>query len=258
MNRFSRLRPGLGRLTGPTRDCVCGRGVDRGAVSDPGVLWCHPETTERGRGRSLPAHAARPPFTTRRSEGGEPDVWCQSAHVGAVRRSGCQGDASPRGAVSRRAKGYRCPGDFAGQGWDGAASLSESGAGNPGFAHQAPLPIDPGMGPLLPCHAVVREDEDGAVTVSFMDPLAILRMVDRPEVPVIAAAVRGPLERAGVAMASCSRRTKWRFGGAEGDRTPDLRIANATLSQLSYGPTRATILAEKKNIDTPAFDLVSH
>src|SRR5262249_51822039 len=27
-----------------------------------------------------------------------------------------------------------------------------------------------------------------------------------------------------------------RFGGAEGDRTPDLRIANATLSQLSYGP----------------------
>src|SRR5690606_31662606 len=25
-------------------------------------------------------------------------------------------------------------------------------------------------------------------------------------------------------------------GGAEGDRTPDLRIANAALSQLSYGP----------------------
>ena len=28
------------------------------------------------------------------------------------------------------------------------------------------------------------------------------------------------------------------IGGAEEDRTPDLRIANATLSQLSYGPTR--------------------
>ncbi len=26
------------------------------------------------------------------------------------------------------------------------------------------------------------------------------------------------------------------IGGAEEDRTPDLRIANATLSQLSYGP----------------------
>ena len=28
------------------------------------------------------------------------------------------------------------------------------------------------------------------------------------------------------------------IGGAEEDRTPDLRIANATLSQLSYGPTK--------------------
>jgi hypothetical protein len=27
-------------------------------------------------------------------------------------------------------------------------------------------------------------------------------------------------------------------GGAEEDRTPDLRIANATLSQLSYRPTK--------------------
>ena len=31
--------------------------------------------------------------------------------------------------------------------------------------------------------------------------------------------------------------TGWMLGGAEEDRTPDLRIANATLSQLSYGPT---------------------
>gem|GEM_PF-4261338 len=29
------------------------------------------------------------------------------------------------------------------------------------------------------------------------------------------------------------------YGGAEEDRTPDLRIANATLSQLSYRPTQA-------------------
>ena len=28
-----------------------------------------------------------------------------------------------------------------------------------------------------------------------------------------------------------------KIGGAEEIRTPDLRIANATLSQLSYGPT---------------------
>ena len=32
------------------------------------------------------------------------------------------------------------------------------------------------------------------------------------------------------------------IGGAEGDRTPDLRIANATLSQLSYGPISSGIL----------------
>lgn len=32
-------------------------------------------------------------------------------------------------------------------------------------------------------------------------------------------------------------------GGAEEDRTPDLRIANATLSQLSYGPGLGAILA---------------
>ena len=34
------------------------------------------------------------------------------------------------------------------------------------------------------------------------------------------------------------RRTILEIGGAEEDRTPDLRIANATLSQLSYGPRR--------------------
>ena len=32
-------------------------------------------------------------------------------------------------------------------------------------------------------------------------------------------------------------------GGEEEDRTPDLRIANATLSQLSYPPTEAASLA---------------
>src|SRR6201986_4942195 len=33
-------------------------------------------------------------------------------------------------------------------------------------------------------------------------------------------------------------------GGEEEDRTPDLRIANATLSQLSYPPDVQTILAQ--------------
>ena len=34
----------------------------------------------------------------------------------------------------------------------------------------------------------------------------------------------------------CRNKEGW-SGGAEEDRTPDLRIANAALSQLSYGPT---------------------
>ncbi len=31
-----------------------------------------------------------------------------------------------------------------------------------------------------------------------------------------------------------------KIGGAEEDRTPDLSVANAALSQLSYGPTVST------------------
>ena len=33
----------------------------------------------------------------------------------------------------------------------------------------------------------------------------------------------------------------WTIGGVEEDRTPDLRIANATLSQLSYHPIEYVI-----------------
>ena len=43
------------------------------------------------------------------------------------------------------------------------------------------------------------------------------------------------LAQAGVLSARSIKRLQ-KLGGAEGDRTPDLRIANAALSQLSYGP----------------------
>jgi hypothetical protein len=39
-----------------------------------------------------------------------------------------------------------------------------------------------------------------------------------------------------------AKRELKRIGGVEEDRTPDLRIANATLSQLSYHPARGRIL----------------
>jgi hypothetical protein len=39
-------------------------------------------------------------------------------------------------------------------------------------------------------------------------------------------------------------------GGAEGDRTPDLRIANATLSQLSYGPDAAQSYGQREELSS--------
>lgn len=67
------------------------------------------------------------------------------------------------------------------------------GACNPSFAHRA-LTAEPAIGLLLPCNVVVRQD-DGAVRVEIMDPNAVLELVDRPEVTLIAAAVRERLQR---------------------------------------------------------------
>gem|GEM_PF-5216424 len=39
-------------------------------------------------------------------------------------------------------------------------------------------------------------------------------------------------------------------GGAEGDRTPDLRIANAALSQLSYDPERRRRVMGRQGLST--------
>ena len=55
------------------------------------------------------------------------------------------------------------------------------GACNPGLAHQA-IETDPSIGALLPCNVVVRKNEDDSVYVEFMDPSAMLGMVDNPAV----------------------------------------------------------------------------
>jgi len=67
------------------------------------------------------------------------------------------------------------------------------GACNPQFAHRA-LEAEPQIGALLPCNVVVRE-EGGKTIVEFMDPDAVLTLVDRPEVGKIAAEVRARLQR---------------------------------------------------------------
>jgi len=69
------------------------------------------------------------------------------------------------------------------------------GACNPQFAHKA-MELEPQIGALLPCNAVVRQDAAGAVHVELMDPNAVLRLVDKPEVTTLAAEVRQRLEQA--------------------------------------------------------------
>lgn len=73
------------------------------------------------------------------------------------------------------------------------------GACNPSLAHRA-LTAEPMIGLLLPCNVVVREDEAGRVQVEFMDPRAVLDLVDRPEVTELAGDVRQRLERVMAAL----------------------------------------------------------
>ena len=75
------------------------------------------------------------------------------------------------------------------------------GACNPSFAHQA-LDAEPDIGLLLPCNVVVREEEDGEVILAFMDPQAVLQLVDNPKVPDIASQVRERLARVRDSVAS--------------------------------------------------------
>lgn len=72
------------------------------------------------------------------------------------------------------------------------------GACNPEFAHQA-LEMAPEIGLLLPCNEVVRDDA-GTVRVEFMNPEAVLGLVDRPDVGPVATEVRQRLERVCAAL----------------------------------------------------------
>lgn len=68
------------------------------------------------------------------------------------------------------------------------------GACNPPLAQRA-IAAEPSIGLLLPCNVLVRQLPDGNVSVEFMDTNAVLQLVDKPDIAVLAGEVRQRLER---------------------------------------------------------------
>ncbi len=67
------------------------------------------------------------------------------------------------------------------------------GACNPNLAHQA-IEADPDIGLLLPCNVLVRDEGNGQIYIGFMDPVAVLGMVENDHIAEVAPLVREKLQ----------------------------------------------------------------
>jgi uncharacterized protein (DUF302 family) len=73
------------------------------------------------------------------------------------------------------------------------------GACNPPLAYRA-LTAAPESGLLLPCNVTLSQIEDGMIQVMIVDPLAMLNIVNNPELKSIAEEAQARLERVTAAL----------------------------------------------------------
>ena len=73
------------------------------------------------------------------------------------------------------------------------------GACNPNLAHKA-IEAEPDIGLLLPCNVLLREEDNGDITVGFMDPAAVLGMIENPAISEVAPVVREKLQKVASAL----------------------------------------------------------
>ncbi|MBI5702989.1 MAG: DUF302 domain-containing protein [Chloroflexota bacterium] len=73
------------------------------------------------------------------------------------------------------------------------------GACNPTLAHRA-LTTAPQVGLLLPCNVTVSQESEGLVNVSIVDPIAMLDILQRPDLEAVAQEARAKLERVAASL----------------------------------------------------------
>ncbi|RYD41371.1 MAG: DUF302 domain-containing protein [Verrucomicrobiaceae bacterium] len=66
------------------------------------------------------------------------------------------------------------------------------GACNPKLAFEA-LKLEPRVGAMLPCNVIVREQENGTVEVSAIDPVASMQAIDNDQLHAVAGKVQAML-----------------------------------------------------------------